>query len=737
KIMNNYLKIIFTVGPTSLNEQVLRRLEVRNISLVRINLSHVQEDEIEKHIQFLQKFKIPVAIDTEGSQIRTGNCKTSGIFLNLNHFIKLHRNLESCDNGNIYFTPPHILDYFKPGDLIAIDFNSALLRVEDVSSLAALDFITCRVIVEGYVGSKKGVHCEDINCNLPSFSPKDLYAIELAKKYGIKHFTLSFIDHASEVERFKQIYPQAITYAKIETISGVKNVSAILNIADGILIDRGDLSREIPIEKIPLAQKMLIEQARLHKKDVFVASNLVEAMALDLKPTRAEVNDIVNTVLDGATGFVLTKEAAVGRYPVETVNMVNNLISQSKRINGSPSISVKNNLDYLINGDSGFLIAPHGGKLVDGCLIGNIDSEELANSPKLPINKDILMDLEQLAVGTFSPLEGFLTKKDYQGVLDDMRLADGTPWTLPIILPVTQEEKKTLKIGKEIALTSQENGKIYGILELEEIYSFDKEEFAKKIFSTIDSKHPGVQHLEKMGDYLLGGKVRLLCKCDTEFSRLNLTPRQTRRIFESLGWSKVIGFHTRNVIHRSHEYLQLEAMERSGCDGLFVHPVAGKKKKGDYSTEAIVESYEIMMEKYYPKNRVILGVFLTYSRYAGPREAIFTALCRKNFGCSHFIVGRDHTGVGDYYHPKASQEIFSQFDDLGIEPVFFDAVGYSKKLKQYIHSKELDANDLLHISGTQARDMLRQKQLPADWFMRPEISTHIINKLNNGEEIFW
>lgn len=745
--MRTKVKIICTIGPASLNEGVLRRFEAREVSLVRINLSHVPAEEVEGHIRFLRNYSIPIAIDTEGSQIRTGYIDHGSITFHSNDIIKI-RNSRICpDSENIYFTPYNVIDFFKPGDLIALDFNSVLLRVEDVSPLSSENFIKCRVIIEGSIGSQKGVYCDSLKHTLPTFSEKDLYAIELSKKYGIKYFTLSFIDSAEEVREFKRLYPGAVAYAKIETLEGLKNVELIMKYADGILIDRGDLSREIPVEKIPLAQKFLIEKANLARKEVFVASNLLETMAIELKPSRAEINDVVNTIIDGVSGFVLTKETAVGKYPVETVNMMNNLIQQGEvvrtqllKVNNSfirsTDLPPAKDVDYVMDRDTnGFLIEPHGGKLVN-LFPGGAISEELTHLPRLSVSEDILMDLEQIGIGTFSPLEGFLCRNDYQSVLKNMRLANGVPWTIPIILPVNKEEKDGLKIGEEIAIGSKIDNTVYGVLELEEIYPFDKEKFAKEIYCTTDSKHPGIQNLKTCGNYLLGGKIKLLRRYHTNFSRVNLTPRQARNIFESLGWSKVVGFHTRNVIHRSHEYIQLQAMERCGCDGLFVHPVAGKKKKGDYTTEVIIQSYEIMMEKYYPRNRVVFGVFLTYSRYAGPREAIFTALCRKNYGCSHFIVGRDHTGVGNFYDPVASQKIFNQFEDLGIEPVFFGEIGYSKELKRYASKKEYGSEDLLNISGTEARKMFKQKTLPPEWFMHPDISQLIINKLSNGEKVF-
>ena len=205
------------------------------------------------------------------------------------------------------------------------------------------------------------------------------------------------------------------------------------------------------------------------------------------------------------------------------------------------------------------------------------------------------------------------------------------------------------------------------------------------------------------------------------------------------GCVRVVGFHTRNVIHRSHEFIQLEAMKREHCDGLFVHPIVGKKKPGDYHALYIIKSYEKMMREFYPKNKVVFSVFSTYSRYAGPREALFTALCRKNFGCSHFIVGRDHTGVGNFYPPTASHDIFKQFPDIGIKAVTFDHVFYSKKMAKHIHACDVTgfpAEDQLQISGTEARKMFEAGQAPPEWFMRPEISQIIIDAVKKGEEVF-
>ena len=274
---------------------------------------------------------------------------------------------------------------------------------------------------------------------------------------------------------------------------------------------------------------------------------------------------------------------------------------------------------------------------------------------------------------------------------------------------------------------------------LKEKYTFDKLEAAQKLYATDSLDHPGVKMVLEMNPVLLAGPVTLLKRIKNEFKEYEITPKQARKLFEERGWAKVVGFHTRNVIHRSHEFIQMEALQKGNCDGLFVHPVVGKKKSGDFNAKFIIRAYDLMIKYFYPRNKVIFGTFSTYSRYAGPREALFTALCRKNFGCSHFIVGRDHTGVGNFYHPKASHNIFDRFPDLGIVPIRFDNVFYSKKEGSHMHEQERPnhpEDDKLLISGTQARKMLENGELPPEWFMRPEIARMIVDSIQKGEEVF-
>jgi ATP sulfurylase len=535
--------------------------------------------------------------------------------------------------------------------------------------------------------------------------------------------------------------------SKIECVDALEHINEIIQKSDFILIDRGDLSKEIPIEKIPFTQKIIIDKARRYNTGVFVATNLLETMVEKRNPTRAEVHDVMNTIVDGALGLALAAETAIGKYPMECINMLNKLIQHAELVvNASEPNSLENGFirglessPYLLENISSSLIPPHGGKLVNRALANPPDKGYLDSLPKIRLDQNKQMDVEQIAVGTYSPLEGFMGQEDFLSVLIRMRLANGIVWPLPVVLDVSEETAHELSVGQVVGLTD-EQGEVMALFHLSEKYRFDKEDTAKKIYGTDRRDHPGVRMVHEMNPVLLAGQIDLIKGRRSETRAYELTPKQLRRLFEDRGWAKVLGFHTRNVPHRGHEFMQLKAMEDENCDGLLVQPVVGKKKPGDFKPEYIIKSYEKMIESFYPKEKVVFAVFSTFSRYAGPREALFTALCRKNFGCSHFIVGRDHTGVGDYYDPYASQIIFDNFPDLGIKIVKFNQIFYSKKINGYVQengrSPHEESDKLSLISGTQARAMFLNGERPPSWFMRPEISNIVLDAIKSGEQVF-
>jgi len=369
---------------------------------------------------------------------------------------------------------------------------------------------------------------------------------------------------------------------------------------------------------------------------------------------------------------------------------------------------------------------PHGGQLVNRELEGDAAADARARArelPKIELGERELADLEMIGVGALSPLTGFMRKLDYECVLDSMRLSDGLVWPLPVTLAASREQLNGVKEGGEIALTA--NGEPVALMQVTEIYEYDKRREAEQAFGTTDEAHPGVARVYAQGDLLLGGPVWVFERPGQhEFAEYRRTPLDTRRIFDERGWKSVVAFQTRNPVHRAHEYLQKCALEI--VDGLMLHPLVGATKADDIPADVRMRSYEEILRRYYPQDRVLLSVFPAAMRYAGPREAIFHAICRKNYGCTHFIVGRDHAGVGNYYGTYDAQLIFDRFthDELGITPLKFEhsffcrACGNMATAKTCPHGKE----EHVVLSGTKVRAMLAAGELPPPEFSRPEVA---------------
>ncbi len=380
------------------------------------------------------------------------------------------------------------------------------------------------------------------------------------------------------------------------------------------------------------------------------------------------------------------------------------------------------------------LIEPHGGKLVNRIMEGK-EREALAEKArrlkKVTLNDRELSDLEMIAIGAFSPLEGFMKKDDYHSVMDNMKLSNGLPWTIPITLSVTKDEAKNLKDGEDVSLVKDE-GEILAILHIEEKFSHDKEKEALQVYGTKDMAHPGVAKVFEMGDVLLGGNVSVIHRVKQEsFKKYRLDPVETRHLFKEKGWKRVVGFQTRNPIHRAHEYIQKCAMET--VDGLMIHPIVGETKGDDVPAAVRVRCYEVLLEGYYPKDRAVLVVNPAAMRYAGPKEAIFHALIRKNYGCTHFIVGRDHAGVGNYYGTFDAHYIFDEFDpqEIAITPMFFDHTFYCRKCESMASYKSCphDSSHHVTLSGTKVREMLRAGTIPPVEFSRPEVAKVLIEAM--------
>ncbi len=363
---------------------------------------------------------------------------------------------------------------------------------------------------------------------------------------------------------------------------------------------------------------------------------------------------------------------------------------------------------------------PHGGTLVN-----RHSTRDFSKMVEIQILASSQSDIENIADGIFSPLEGFLGREDFESVVSSGRLGNGMAWTIPIVLDLNSEDAAKAKNAGSVLLRGPD---IAAILDVDETFSYDKKKMSTGVFGTSDEKHPGVARVNAMADTLVSGKIHLVQKPkDAPIRKHRMTPIMTREAFDKAGWKSIAAFQTRNPPHVAHEMLQKAAAITR--DGVFVNPLVGKKKPGDFTDEVIVKAYEVMIENYYPKNRCMLATLHTEMRYAGPKEAIHHAIMRQNYGCTHIIIGRDHAGVGKYYEPFAAHEIFSDYEDLLIKPIFFPPFFYCKKCLTFTSPNACphDADARVQISGTKLREMLQAGQSPNEYVLRPEVSKVIMD----------
>jgi sulfate adenylyltransferase len=373
------------------------------------------------------------------------------------------------------------------------------------------------------------------------------------------------------------------------------------------------------------------------------------------------------------------------------------------------------------------MLPPHGGRLVDR-LIPEKDQarhrEEANEFFEVPISLETRKDFESISYGLFSPLEGPLTENDYSSVLDNGRLENGVPWTFPIILDVSKKLAAEISEGNDVVLSH--SGEQFAVLHVEDKHPLDKQIHAEKIFNTLEAEHPGVARTMEMEDVLLGGSIDLFKDTPGKFPKYRLKPKETRFLFNEMGWRSIAGFQTRNAPHNGHEYIQKTSL--AFVDGLFINPLIGRKKAGDFKDEVIIDSYEALIRHYYLRNSAVMVTLEMEMRYAGPREAIFHAIVRKNYGCTHFVVGRDHAGVGNYYGPFEAQDKFQEFPDLGIAPIFFRSFFFCKRCGGVENDKVCPhgAEDHINFSGTKMRGLLMNGERPSSEMMRPEVVDAIL-----------
>lgn len=715
-------EILCTLGPASLNEHTIRRLTDLGVNLFRMNLSHIALEEVEPFILEVRRHTtVPLCLDTEGAQFRTGKMRDREVILLEHDTLELTAEPIAGTKERFSLYPDHAVELLEEGDIVSIDFNSVLAQVVKRTPGSAV----LRILNGGKTGSNKAVTVHR-DVGLPVLTPKDRAAIAIGLKHGIRHVALSFANRGADVDEIRSLCaPGTFLISKVECRNALIHLNDIVAKSDAILIDRGDLSREEPIERIPRLQKMILQCAKTAGRKAYVATNLLESMVTHPHPTRAEVNDVVNTLMDGADGLVLAAETAIGKNPIGCASMIRKLIREFERGIVEPS--------YQPSEIESFLTEPHGGELI----LRDARPEDLANLkrlPRVPVPLRSLMDAEQIAVGTFSPLEGFMGAEALASVLERNALPSGIAWTMPILLPAGEALKKFGK-GDSVLLT-HEDGEASGavILEVEQIFDVNPSDLARKWYGTDDASHPGAARVRAEGGRYAAGKVRLVKAPVYPCREYAMRPSDSRLLFTHKGWMRVVGFHTRNLPHRAHEFVQLEAMQKTHADGLFISPAAGPARAGDFKPELVFAAYRRTLgEGIYPEGRAALGAFASYPRFAGPREAVFTAICRQNMGCSHFIVGRNHSGLAGVYADDAYKKLFDSLD-VAIRPVFFEEIVYDTQREAFVPRGE--AGKPFEISGTQIREKLQKGEpLPA-WVMRPSVQELVMREMTAGRGVF-
>jgi pyruvate kinase len=720
------ISVLCTLGPASLNRPTIKRLEERGVDLFRINLSHTPLEMVAANIETIQALSsVPICLDTEGAQVRTGNMADQVHVSEAEH-VRLQPDVALGNERLISLTPATVFTEIQPNNLIGLDFDGVVLLVLKVDE-QGVDTV---VLNGGKIGSNKAVVISP-SPQLLALSEKDRQAVQIGRHYGISHYALSFANSAEDVKELRELAgPGSTIISKIESKRGVLNLDDILEASDEILIDRGDLSREVPLENIPMLQKAIIRKVALVKKPVNVATNLLESMIVNRKPTRAELNDILNTLLDGASGLVLAAETAIGKHPVESVDIVLSMIERFRcSLEGY-------RIEDLLNAGQPSYPALHRPTPLESWPSrrrGRLAGPRIAKLPGIEIDEETSLDIEQIAQGVYSPLRGFMTEAELDSVLDNYRLPTGEVWTLPILLQGKCQELAAFQPGQSARLIDSRTGQSIAILHVEDKYEIDPKSVARRWFGTTDKSHLGVARLMERGLTLLGGPIEYLAHAAVERSPYELTPTQTRMIFDIKGWTKIVAFQSRNVPHRGHEHIITHASDRCHADGVLLHPAIGPKTSGDFSGNAILGAYERLIRLVFPN--ALLAAFSTYPRYSGPREAVFSALCRKNFGCTHFVLGRDHAGINDDFQPDSNRELFESLGDIGITPVFFDTVYFSDTDGATVESTS-SAAGLREISGTQIRAMLANHEAVPAWCMRDELSGWLVDEQDAGTKLF-
>jgi pyruvate kinase/ATP sulfurylase len=704
-------QLLCTLGPASLNERVIVRLTELGASLFRLNLSHTKLRDVARIIRMVRALTpVPLSLDTEGAQIRTGDLVQGRIRLVENSIVRSPRGRVPGDSHEFNLYPPGITDSVEVGDFVHLDAD-VLAQVIEVTP----DGIALRVLVGGEISQNKAVTV-DREIAMDPLTEKDRRIIVIGRELGIRHFALSFAHSAEDVDALRAIAgPEAVVISKIECLPGLANVRSIAERSDAILIDRGDLSRQIPLEMLPATQKRIIRDAHEVGRPVYVATNLMESMTLAPVPTRAEVNDVYNTLMDGADGLVLAAETAVGRYPIGCASMVVRLISVfDDRSRPEAALSAASPISLLVD--------PHGGRLVQQSAPEELVAE-LDRLPVLRVDAQTLRDCENIGLGHYSPLTGFMDLEALESVLRDDRLPDGTPWPSPVVLPLHGFAPARLAPGSRVGLAGLD-GRVHAVLDVDSVFEVDLEDLAERWLGRTGASRGGTHALVERGNRFASGKLWLVERPASAHRRYELTPLQMRAVFAKKGWTRVLGVQAAGLPLRTEEKLQLEALEASHADGMLIAPEIGPTPGGPFRPDAILRCYQMLLEfGIYPSGRAVLGAVQRCGGLDGPRGHALEVIRLKNLGCSHIVVRGPSRGAEDA--GNAVREILDRLGDLGVSILHPRPLGYDSEADDYrplgepgVHEASIEALAHALRSGGEApewllRDFL-QDQLRAD-----------------------
>lgn len=629
------IQLICTLGPASFPAPVLKQLDKLGVDLYRLNMSHTTLEELPGLIRSIRhRTSTPLCIDTEGPQVRTGPMRDGQIMLHIQAQVTLVQDEVMGDRSCFTLKPPEVFNYLKPGMLLSVDFHGVLLLLVECTKTEA----RARVLCAGPVGANHGISI-DQPLNLPPFTIKDRQAMQIAQEEGIRHFALSFVHQPEAVWLARQLLgPEATLIAKVESRPALSHIEEILLASDAILLDRGDLSRDVPVEQLPFWQRHILQAAARFEKPAYVATNLLESMTTSPHPSRAEVNDIISTLWEGAQGLVLAAETAIGRYPVQSVRMVRRLIHEYLHETWR---TAPQQLQWLGNGMLENRTQPHGGSLVHRFHSEPEGAQTLKELPRLRIDSTRLRDLEQIALGVYSPLTGFMGREELNSVLESCSLADGTVWPLPIVLPVIQTDLR-LRVGDRVALVCSCCDEVAGILDLNELYRFD-------------SSIP-MEVRNSPGGFLAAGPITLLKRHRFYPQEFSLSPVQTRAIFSHRGWDKVVGLFADQISGALESSFLETVMGQVDADGLFLLNAGSNPEQFAHIRASVCSRLD--------PEKVLLGGSWTRPGKPEPRGNLLAAICVKNFGCSHILMESDSQHNG--------KSLLEKVGLIGIEPILID-----------------------------------------------------------------